>query len=227
VENPVGRRYKGMRDQVLTLIGVAADVRATVDKEPPAIAYYPYWTLPQHGISMVVRGTSADPMTLASAVRTAVWSEEAQMPIPEVRTMSHVVDASMAQRRFQVMLVMAFSGFALVVAALGIYGVVAFTVARRRNELGIRLALGAEPRQLMRTVIAQGLTPVAVGLTAGVGAALALGRLVQGLLFEVRAADPATIAVVCAAVLIVAVAACSIPARKALSGNPVAALRIE
>jgi hypothetical protein len=152
VENPVGRRYKGMRDQA-THADRRGGGRARDGRQGAACdRYYPYWTLPQHGISMVVRGTSADPMTLASAVRTAVWSEEAQMPIPEVRTMSHVVDASMAQRRFQVMLVMAFSGFALVVAALGIYGVVAFTVARRRNELGIRLALGAEPRQLMRTV---------------------------------------------------------------------------
>lgn len=224
----IGERIRtGLRDQVATLIGIAADTRATVDRDPPPIAYGPHWLMPPYGLSIVMRTAAADPMSLASAVRRAVWSQEPQMPIPEIRTMQHVVDGSLAQRRFQLMLVAAFSAFALIVAALGVYGVVAFTVARRRSELGIRLALGAEPGRVIRAVVAQGLSPVVVGLAAGVGLALLLGRLIQGLLFEVRPADPVTIGVVCAAVLTVALAACVVPAWRAVVANPVAALRAD
>ena len=225
--NPIGRRYNSFGPEPVTLIGVAADVRAAIDKEPAPIAYHPYWMRVEYSLSLVVRTTAADPMGVAPAVRAAIHGEEGQMPIPEMRTMSRVVEASLAQRRFLSMLVMAFSAFALIVAALGIYGVVAFTVARRRNELGIRLALGAEPGQVMRAVIGQGLAPVAAGLAGGIVAALALGRLIQGLLFEVRPTDPATLVIVTAAILLVAIAACAIPAWKAVAADPVETLRME
>src|SRR5205823_11794432 len=120
----------------------------------------------------------------------------AHLPIPAVRTMEELVDGSVAQRRFQVTLMVAFAASALLVACLGIYGVVSYSVARRRNEIGIRMALGAPRSQLLGLVIRQGMAPVAVGLVGGVVVALFLGRAIRSLLFGVRPTDPLTIAAV-------------------------------
>jgi ABC-type antimicrobial peptide transport system permease subunit len=144
-----------------------------------------------------------------------------------MRTMEELVDRSVVERRFQLTLMGAFSASALLVASLGIYGIVSYSVARRRNEIGIRMALGARRSQLLGLVIRQGMTPVVIGLAAGIGVALFLGQAIRGLLFGVRPADPLTIAGVAVVLLIVGALACFIPARRAAGRDAIAALRFE
>jgi predicted permease len=224
--NPVGRRFMGEDDKVKTLVGIVAEVRADLHRDPPPMAYYPYWQRVPGGGALVVR-TTGDPHTAAGAFRTALRSEDAQLPIQAIRAMEEVVDLSVAQRRFQLTLMGVFAASALLVASLGIYGVVAYSVARRRNEIGIRMALGAQRSRVLGLVIRQGMAPVAVGLIAGVAVALFLGRAISGLLFGIQPADALTIAGVTAVLLVVGLLACLIPARRAAGTDAIAALRFE
>ncbi len=224
--NPVGRRFVGEDNKPKTLVGVVAEVRAVLHTDPPPTAYYPWWQRVPGGVSLVVRTTS-DPHNAAGALRTALRSEDAQLPIRAIRTMEEVVDLSVAQRRFQLTLMVVFAVSALLVASLGIYGVVSYSVARRRNEIGIRMALGAQRSRLLGLVIRQGMAPVVVGLAAGVAAALFLGRAIRGLLFGVQPTDPLTIGGVTVLLLVVGGLACLIPARRAVATDAVAALRFE
>jgi ABC-type antimicrobial peptide transport system permease subunit len=171
--------------------------------------------------------TTADPRSAAGFLRAALSSEDPQLPIRDIQTMEEIIDGSVAQRRFQAMLVIAFAASALLVASLGIYGVVSYSVARRRNEIGIRMALGAQRSQLLRLVIRQGMTPVMLGLAGGLTGALVLGRMIRGLLFEVQPGDPLTIAGVIIVLLAVGVLACLFPAQRAAGTDVVAALRFE
>jgi predicted permease len=223
--NPVGRLFMGEDDTLKTLVGIVADVRASLPSEPPPIAYYPYWQRPPDAVSLVVR--AGDPHVIAAAVRAVLRGEDPKLPIPVVRTMEDVVDLAVAQRRFQSRLMTLFAGAALVVAALGIYGVVSYSVARRRNEMGIRLALGADRARVLGLVIRQGMRPVVAGLVAGVGAALLVGRAIRGLLFEVQPADPVTIAGVTVVLLVIGVMACFVPGRRAAATDAVSALRLQ
>ena len=134
---------------------------------------------------------------------------------------------SLAQRRFQMLLVSAFAGTALLLAALGIYGVVSYSVTRRRNEMGVRMALGAEARNLYAMVIRQAMTPVVLGLVVGIAGALAIGRVLVSLLYEVGPRDPAVIVGVAGVLLAVALAACFFPARRAAGASPLEAIRYE
>jgi putative ABC transport system permease protein len=224
--DPLGRRFIGEDNKVKTLVGVAADVRASLDRDPPPMAYYPWWQRVPGGVALVVR-TTADPHTAAGALRIALRSEDAQLPIPPLRTMEEVIDLSVAQRRFQLTLMGVFAGSALLVASLGIYGVVSYSVARRRNEIGIRMALGAQRSQMLGLVIWQGMAPVVLGLAAGIATAFFLGRAIRGLLFGVQPTDPLTIAGVAVVLLVVGVLACLIPARRAAGTDAIAALRFE
>jgi ABC-type antimicrobial peptide transport system permease subunit len=168
-----------------------------------------------------------DPRGIAAALRTAVWEVDSEVPVPEIKTMQQVMSESVAQRRFQMTLVMVFAAAALALAGLGTYGVVSYTVTRRRAEMGIRLALGADRANVLKMVLRQGMTPVVAGLAAGIAVALAVGHLLESLLFQVNARDPITIAAVTALLLAVAAAACGIPARRASRLDPVTALRFE
>jgi putative ABC transport system permease protein len=224
--NPVGRRFVGEDDKPKTLVGVVAEVRAVLHNEPPPTAYYPWWQRVPDGVALVVR-TTADPHTAMGAIRAALRSEDAQLPIQAIRTMDEVVDRSIIQRRFQLTLMGVFAASALLVASLGIYGVVSYSVARRRNEIGIRMALGAQRSRLLGLVIRQGMAPVVLGLAAGVAVALFLGRAIRGLLFGIQPTDPLTIAGVSVVLLAVGALACLIPARRAAGIDPIAALRFE
>jgi putative ABC transport system permease protein len=224
--NPVGRRFMGEDDKVKTLVGIVADVRADLQKDPPPTAYYPYWQRPPDGVSLVVR-TTADPRSASGAIRAALRSEDAQLAIPAVRTMEDVVDSSVSGRRFQLSLMAVFATSALLVASLGIYGVVAYSVARRRNEIGIRMALGAQRSRLLVLIVRQGMAPVVAGLVAGMAVALLLGEAIRGLLFDVQPADPWTIAGVAVVLLVVGALACLVPARRAAGSNVIEALRCD
>ena len=224
--HPVGRRFMGEDDKPKTLVGVVAEVRATLENDPPPTAYYPYWQRPPDTVSLVVR-TTGDPLTAVGGLRATLRSQDRQLPIPSIRTMEGVVDSSVAGRRFQLILMAAFAASALLVASLGIYGVVSYSVVRRRNEIGIRMALGAARGQLLGLVVRQGMMPVLIGLAGGVTIALFVARAIRGLLFGVQPADPLTIGCVAAVLLAVSALACLIPARRATSRDAIAALRFE
>jgi predicted permease len=177
-------------------------------------------------ISIVVR-TDADAATLVNAVRNAVWSIDRNLPISHVETLEHAIGNSTWQWRFNLLLIGIFAAVALTLAVVGIYGVMAYEVAQRTHEIGIRMALGAGRGGIMKLVFSQSLLGVVAGVVAGIGAALALARLMASLLFGVKPADPVTFGAVAVLVLLVAAMASLIPARRATTVDPVVALRWE
>jgi predicted permease len=223
--NPVGRQFMGEDDTIKTLVGIVADVRASLQDDPPPTAYYPYWQRVPDGVTLVVR--NADVAAAAEGVRAVIRRADAELPIPAIRSMEDVVSRSVGQRRFQLGIMAVFASAALLVSSLGIYGVVSYSVARRRNELGVRLALGASRSRLLALVIRQGMTPVVAGLLAGVVVALLVSRTIQGLLFEVQPGDPMTIGAVAIVLLLVGLLACLVPARRAAATDAVSALRFQ
>ena len=225
-QNPVGRRMLH-NERPVEIVGVTPDIRSTsLDKDPVLMLYVPYWQRARLTASLLVR-TAMDPRAIASALRSAVWDVDSEVPLSAMKTMHEVMADSVAQRRVQMMLVIVFAASALALAGLGTYGVVSYSVTRRRAEMGIRLALGADTGVLRRMVLRQGLLPVALGLAAGIAAALAVGQLLQSLLFQVSARDPVTIVVVASVLFVVAAAACAVPAHRATRVDPVVALRFE
>ena len=224
--NPVGRQFMGEDDAVKTLVGIVSEVRASLHDSPPPHAYYPYWQRVPGDVNVVVRTTSG-PDAIAAPIRAVLRSEDPNLPVAPVREMQDVVDGVVQQRRFQSVLLVVFAVSALMVASLGIYGVVAYSVVRRRNEIGIRMALGARRSQLLNLIVRDGMRPVAIGIVAGIVAALLLARLIRGLLFEVQPTDPTTVATVMMIFLIVGATACLIPARRATAAGTADALRID
>lgn len=228
-ENPLGKKFHlgGFEAPLLEVIGIAAAVRGTsLQQAPPMVVYIPYWQRNQSAYSLAVR-TAMDPAQISSAVRGEIRTVDSQMPVPAFRTMRQIVSASVAQRQFQLTLVLLFAAIGLVLASLGIYGVVAYSVEQRRGEMGIRMALGATASGLRAMVLRQGLMPVATGLALGIAGSIALGRILEGLLFGVSASDPLTIARVAAVLLTVGAAACYVPAARVTRADPLNALRYE
>lgn len=222
-----GERLRVGRRRQLEVVGVVADVpTSTLEEEGSLVAYLPTWMYyPPQG-TVVVR-TTADPTSVAAAARAALRRVDASVPVARIRTMEQVVSATVAARRFQLGLLMLFAAMALVTASIGIYGVISQSLASRTGELGVRMALGARPADVRWLVLREGLTPVALGLGAGLAGALAAGRLIEGLLFEVRPGDPITLVCVTALLAVVAVAACAIPARRATRTELTALLRFD
>jgi len=228
-ENPLGKRFRLGDEQspLLEVIGVVGDVRGSgLQRAMEQVVYPPYWYRGRSAMSLVVR-TAMNPTAIAGAVRAELHKLDPELPVPQFKTMQDIVSASVAERKFQMTLVLAFAGIALVLACLGIFGVVSYTVAQRRGEMGIRLALGATAGNLRGMVVRQGLAPVVAGLACGIAAALAMGRAMEGLLFGVRSTDPWTLAGVSAVLLAVAAAACYLPATRASKADPLNALRYQ
>ncbi len=228
-ENPMGKRFHFGEDNapMLEVIGVVGDVRGNgLEKAPQQVVYLPYWYRGRNANSLVVR-TAMDPKAIAGAVRAELRKLDPELPVPQFKTLADIVSASVSERKFQLSLVLVFAGIALVLACLGIFGVVSYTVAQRRGEMGIRLALGATAVNLRAMVVRQGLAPVVIGLACGIGGALALGRVMEGLLFGVKAYDPWTLIGVSSLLIGVAAAACYIPAMRASRADPLSALRYE
>ncbi len=225
-QNPLGRKLDN-GNGLLEVVGVTPDIRSTsLDHDPVNMMYQPYWQFAQRQGSLLVR-TAMDPRGIAAALRSAIWAVDSEVPIPEVRTLDQVMERSVAQRRFQVMLVVLFAAAALALAAFGTYGVVSYAVARRRAEMGIRMALGATRSNVLKMVLRQGMMPVVAGLAGGAMAALALGRFMASLLFQVSAHDPLVFIAAAAVLLLVSAAACLVPARRATQVDPTEALRCE
>ena len=226
----VGKRLRIGEDSTpfVEVVGVVGDVHGVSLSRPPSLTVYvPYWrSLSSADLSLVVK-TAGDPRGAAGSLRAVIRRLDPDLPVPSPRTMQAVVDDSVAQRRFQMNLVLLFAAVATLLASLGIYGVVAYSVGQRTNEMGIRLALGAPAGQIARMVLSEGLGPVAAGLAVGVLASLALGRVLGSLLFGVGAGDPVTIGGVVALLGAVALIATYLPARRATRVDPVSALRCE
>jgi putative ABC transport system permease protein len=229
-ENAIGKRFKiGDPDgKFIEVAGIVGDVKSTaLDREPVMTVYVPYWQeRTWGGLSLAVK-TAAEPAAISSSIRAAIRRIDAELPVPRFQTMQEIVDASVAQRRFQMNLILLFAIAALVLASLGIYGVVSYSVALRTNEMGIRMALGARTPDVLRMVLVQAMTPVAIGLFCGLAASLAAGRLLAGLLYGVQTADAVTIAGVIGTLAAVAAVASFVPARRATRIDPMAALRYE
>ena len=191
-----------------------------------ALRYRPYWAEIRHEMSLMVR-TPLHPAVAAAAIREAVWKVDPELPIPPFRTLESLVLESVSERRFQTLLVLVFGGAALLLAGLGVYGVVSHAVSRRTVEFGIRSALGARARDLRNLAVWHGAAPTLVGLGAGWVAALGAGRLMRGLLFGVSEFDAASYFVALMVLLGVALLTAYLPARRAARIEPMIALRNE
>jgi putative ABC transport system permease protein len=226
-EDPIGKRLITF-GRPHEIVGVVGDARQGALNLPPSPEIYFPNTQRAFGqqVSLVVR-TNVDPASLGDAVRRAAQSVNPDAPVFRVRTMREVIAGSMAQERFNTILMTLFAVVAMLLGAVGLYGVMAYSVTQRTREIGIRVALGARRADVLRLVIRQGLRLVALGLALGLMAALALTRLMKKLLFDVSATDPMTFAGVASLLALVALLACWIPARRAANVDPMVALRCE
>lgn len=171
--------------------------------------------------------TAGNPMTMAAAVKQQIWAVDKNAPVTSIATLDEIASAAVAEPRFQAVLLGSFGALGLVLAMVGIYGVISYGVTQRTHEIGVRMALGAQPPNVLRMVIREGMLLAGMGIIAGVGGALALGRVLQSLLFEIKPTDPATFVGVSIALALVALAACYIPARRAMRVDPIVALKYE
>jgi putative ABC transport system permease protein len=232
--NPLGQKaaiyMKSLSENELQpseIIGVVGDVHQLgLDTTPEPTVYWPHPELVMSGMTILVR-TANDPLSIASAARTALQQLDPELPLAGVATMDQLLADSLSRSRFTMLLLGIFSAVALVLAAVGIYGLIAYSVTQRTQELGIRIALGAQRRDVLRLVLAQGTRLTLLGVALGVFAALVLSRLLATLLFNVSATDPLTFAGVTALLAVVALLACFIPARRATRVDPIVALRYE
>src|SRR6266852_4500418 len=209
------------------IIGVVGDVHQLgLDTAPEPTVYWPHPELVMSGMTILVR-TSNDPLTLLSTIHNQLRQLDPELPMPAVATMDQLLADSLSRSRFTMLLLGIFAAVSLVLAAVGIYGLIAYSVTQRTQELGIRIALGARPRDVFRLVLAQGTRLTLLGVAIGVLAALVLSRLLGALLFGVSATDPLTFFTVAGLLVVVALLACYIPARRAMRVDPIVALRYE
>jgi len=237
-DDPIGKKLKlGINSFTPEIVGVVRDVRQRsldFDSLPPSIqkltssqVYVPYaQTALWPRMTVVVRASSA-PMALANALRAEVRALDKHLPVSKVRTMETVRGDSIAQPRFRALLIVLFGAVALALATIGIYGVMAYSVARRTHEIGLRMALGAQNSDVMKLVVRHGMSLTAIGLAIGLAGAFALTRLLSAMLYGVSATDPLTFAAVPLALAGVAFCACYLPARRATKIDPMVALRYE
>jgi putative ABC transport system permease protein len=213
------------------IVGVVADVKGrSLNLEPPSLVYAPLSQYRREGwtnVLMLAVQTTTPPETVVSAIREQLRQLDPDQPITNVRTMDDLLSRALSSAKFSLWLLGLFAALGLLLAAIGIYGVMVTAVAQRTHEIGLRMALGAQGRDVLWLVIRQGMFPVLIGVAAGLGAAVGLTRLMSTLLFEVSATDPLTLAVITVLLTIVALLACYIPARRATKVDPLVALRYE
>jgi predicted permease len=234
--DPIGRRlnpFFGPNTPLFTIVGIARDVKQGGLEAPAGTElYFNFEQLPRIvGFAPrqmnIVLETSRPMSSLSAPIRSAVSSIDPGLPIVQLRTMEDVVGASLTRQRFLSLLLGIFAGVALLLAAIGTYGVLSYMVSERHREIGIRMALGAGNSQVVGLVLKQGITIALIGIVVGVGGALALSRITQTLLYGVDPADPMTFATVIGVIAIVATAACLIPMRRATRVDPLTAMRAD
>jgi putative ABC transport system permease protein len=231
-EDPLGKRITFQRDQQgnprwREIVGVVGHVKHRgLDGESPVQYYFPHRQVPIGGGFLVVR-TASEPINFSATVRSVIKNIDKDLPVFRVTTIEQMIANSMAQRRFSMLLLGIFAAVALALAAVGLYGVMAYSVMQRRHEIGIRMALGAQPRQVFKIVVGQGMLLALIGLAIGLGTAYVVTRWMSHLLFGVGATDPAVFAMIAGVLTVVALAACYLPARRATRVDPMVALRYE
>jgi putative ABC transport system permease protein len=229
-ENPVGQRLRLPLDEAksVEIVGVIGDVRhGRLEHAPAPECYGSLLQFPVANVTLAVKAEAGDPLHLTEAVRKAIAHVDQDQPLYEVSTLAHSLGAARAGRRFNLSLLGAFALLALILAAVGLYGVISHAVTQRTRELGIRIALGAQHGDVLRLVVGQGMKLAFVGVALGLAGALALTRLMKTLLFEVSATDPLTFTMIALLLICVALLACMIPARRATEVDPMAALKCE
>jgi len=236
-QDPIGRRLwkpdsakelndgPGPKSRWFTVVGVVGNIRLTglTEKEPVGAYYSPFAQEVGRGMVLATR-TAGDPSSITASIREQVRQIDPELPFYSVKPMQQRVDESLVNRRTPMLLASLFGGIALFLAAVGIYGVLAYQVAQRRKEIGIRLALGSDGRRVFTLIVSEGLVLLGVGVAAGLAGAFAIRRAMATQLFGVQPMDPATFAAATGFVVIVAFLACAVPARRAAHIDPLVAL---
>ncbi|MCM3870998.1 MAG: ABC transporter permease [Pyrinomonadaceae bacterium] len=231
-EDPLGKRIRwasGPPTRWMTIVGVVGDVKHFGLDLPEQPAFYtPYaQAAPWKRWMMVVARTQSDPAAMANAVKDQIWRVDSQLPLTKIQTMEEVAAASFAARRFNMLLLAIFAGLALALAAVGIYGVMSYAVTQRTQEIGIRMALGAQAGDVLKLIVRNGMILTLIGTVVGLAGAFALTRLMATMLFGVTPTDVGTFATVSLVLIVVAFLACYLPARRATKVDPIIALRYE
>jgi predicted permease len=230
-QDPIGRRIQCGLDRLefMTIVGVAADVRTSgpaIPAQPEIYMPYEQHPMPASSLNLVARTHADDPLALVETIRRKIGRLNPDVPI-KAATMEETLQSAAETPRFRTMLLMVFAGVALLLAIAGVYGVMAYTVSQRVPELGVRIALGATPEDIMGLVLGQGAKLTIVGLVVGLVLALLSGRVLEGLLFGVTPRDPLIMVGVTGVIALTTLAACYIPARRAVRVDPMVALRAE
>jgi putative ABC transport system permease protein len=225
---PLGKHIANSRDMIQReVVGVVADVKFTALNVASSEEFYlPLEQSPSAGGTLIVHSPT-DPESLAAAVRAKLAEQDSTLPVSKVASMDAIVAQSIAQPRILSKFVALFAAFALLLAAIGIYGVMAYSVAARTQEIGIRMSLGANPRDILKLIVRQGMRLALIGVAIGLAASLALTRLITTLLFNVSASNPLAFTVAAVALSATAAAACYVPARRATKVDPMVVLRYE
>jgi putative ABC transport system permease protein len=231
-EDPIGKQFREAdrlpKHPWYSVVGVVADMhRQGLERQPIAQIFWPYFQRVSSTIDLVLRTTSYDPTTLTTAIREQVRSLDKNAPVFDASTLDQRLDQSLSPRRFQSLLLGLLAAIALGLTAIGVYGLMHYSVAQRTNEIGIRMALGARPTEVLGMIIRQGMSLALIGLVAGAVGALLVTRMLSSLLFGVTATDPKTFTLVFALIGEVALVACIVPGMRAARVDPLVALRHE
>jgi len=231
-EDAVGKRLKPGGAQStrpwMTIVGVVGHVRyRTLEAQSRVTYYWPLAQNPWPAMSLALRTSSSEPHALVATVQREVLAIDPDQPVHKVRTMQQMMADSVARRRFAMVLLAIFAGSALLLAAIGIYGVMSYSVTQRSHEMGIRLALGASRASVLRLILGHSLSLALMGVALGLAGSLVMAGLISSLLFNVKSRDPVTFTLVALALTLVALAASYLPARRATQVDPVVSLRYE
>jgi putative ABC transport system permease protein len=229
-QDPIGKHVVnfGPESETLEIVGVVGNVRhLALETAPRAEIYQPLGQATWPRVFFAVRSAASNPLSILPAVQSAVWSVDKNVALGNVRTMDDALARSLVRRKFAMTLLTIFAGIALALATIGLYGVMSYTVLQRTREIGIRMALGAQRRDVLGLVVKQGMALTALGVGVGLAASFGLTRLMASLLFGVSATDLVTFVFLSALLLLVAFLACWIPAKRASSVDPMVALRME
>jgi putative ABC transport system permease protein len=225
--NPIGRRLRfgDEDDDWITIVGVVGNSRNRgLDEAPSPLVYLPYHRFPLAFMSLATKST-AGPAAVSGIIRSAVKEADPELPVERIVPLNEVLRESVAEPRFRTLLLSAFASMAILLATVGLYGLISYSVAMRTREIGLRVALGALPSQIMRPILREGLVLALVGIAFGLVGAVAAGRVLANYLFGVGPTDPLTFAGVAALLLVVSLLASYIPSRRALRVDPMTALR--
>jgi putative ABC transport system permease protein len=227
-QDPIGKQVRFVEDgTTASVIGVVGDAKHYWLEEAPRPQLYGAYSQDPGTFATLLIRTTVEPLSLSEQVRRAVWKVDSDQPMWKIQTVESLVNRSLADRKFLLALMSVFAGLALLLTTIGLYGVISYLVNQRTQEIGIRMALGAQMSQIMRMVLKQGMLLVGAGVVLGLVAAWLVTRLMTKLLYQVSATDPVTFASIAVLLIVVAVLACYLPARRATKVDPLVALRYE